>query len=324
MSGSTKVVAVVVTWNRKDLLARNLRAVMAQSRPVDEILVIDNASSDGTPEMLAAEFPQVRVIRLAGNAGAAGGMHVGVREGLALGADWLWLMDDDGVPSRTCLAVLMNVTAREKAALVGPLIRDSERPDELAFPPPDANLPRAVEALKRTIGAEWLPTRLAGLWNGVLLSGAAARKVGLPKPEMFIWGEEHEYSYRLVKAGYRLGIALEADYFHPRYRFPGTWLLRMKVAGRAVEKCQFCDPRSPRAAIYARNLGYNDWRYHGAARAVTRIAAGIALWLRSLGPRGAVLFVRYYLDGMLDCYALDPARSAIEARLAMTRSIQAG
>ncbi|MCS6779900.1 MAG: glycosyltransferase [Geminicoccaceae bacterium] len=318
-----RVVAVIVTWNRKDLLARNLRAVKAQCRPVDEIVVIDNASTDGTPEMVRSAFPSARLLRLAGNAGAAGGMHVGMREALARGADWLWLMDDDGMPSATCLASLLRMAARESAALCGPLIRDIEEPDELAFPPPLAGLPRAVEPFKRAIGADWLPTRLAGLWNGVLVSAEAARSVGLPKAEMFIWGEEHEYSHRLTRAGYRTGIALEADYFHPRYRFPGTWLVHFEVGRRCIQKCQFCDPRSPRAAIYARNLGYNDRHYHGLGRVVARLVAGFGLCLLRTGPAGAAQFVRYYIDGLSDRYALEPSRGAIASRLAIAAPAQA-
>ena len=317
MSGSERIVAVVVTWNRKELLRRNLRAVLAQTRPVDEILVVDNASTDGTPEMLAQDFPMVRHVRLAGNAGAAGGMHVGVREGLARGADWLWLMDDDGVPSPGCLAEQLRIAQRENYALCGALLIDITSPDHLAFAPPWRSLPTAVPHLRTALGADHFRTPIAGLWNGTLLRCDAARAVGLPKAEMFIWGEEIEYGFRLWTAGYRVGVAANADYLHPPDRFPAKWLLNIVFWRLPLIKCRFCDPMSPRAHIHARNLGYIDYKYAGAVRMVLRLLAGLALWSTTTGPKGAMRFFRYYIDGVSDRYALEPSRDDTLARLAI-------
>jgi rhamnopyranosyl-N-acetylglucosaminyl-diphospho-decaprenol beta-1,3/1,4-galactofuranosyltransferase len=316
MSRSAKVVAVVVTWNRKELLARNLRAVMAQTRPVDEILVVDNASTDSTPEMLAAAFPQVRVIRLAGNAGAAGGMHVAVREGLKRDADWLWLMDDDGVPSPGCLAEQLRVAERENYALCGPLLLDIDDRSRLAFSPSSADMPQVVAALRMRLGKDHFDSRIAGLWNGTLVRAAAVRDCGAPKAEMFIWGEEHEYAHRFAKMGYRVGVAAMADYLHPKDRFPSRWVVDLKVGNTVIKKCRFCDPGSPRSTIYARNLGYNDFRYGGLGRALARLMLGIVLFGRDGGLGRALTFARYYLDGLTDRYALEPSREKIRARLA--------
>lgn len=321
MNGSPKVVAVVVTWNRKDLLARNLRATLAQTRPVDAVLVVDNASTDGTADMLAAEFPSVRVIRLAGNAGSAGGFHVGVREGLAMGADWLWLMDDDGVPTPECLAEQLRVAEREGYGMCGALLLDLADPRRLAFPPSSADWPSEADELRNTLRTDHVDTPVAGLWNGTLLCADAARRVGPPKAEMFIWGEEHEYSHRLLSQGQRVGFALLADYLHPADRFPAKWLLSTKIGGTVRRKCRFCDPRSPRAMVYVRNLGYNDFHYHGWARCAVRLVGGAILWLRTLGPRGALAFARYYLDGATNRYVLEPARTQILAHLASGDSV---
>jgi rhamnopyranosyl-N-acetylglucosaminyl-diphospho-decaprenol beta-1,3/1,4-galactofuranosyltransferase len=320
MSRSARVVAVVVTWNRKELLARNLRAVMAQTRPVDEILVVDNASTDGTPEMLAAEFPQVRVIRLAGNAGAAGGMHVAVREGLKRDPDWLWLMDDDGVPSPGCLAEELRVTERERYGICGPLLLNIEDPTRLAFFPPARGLPEEAEALRREVGGDCLATGVPGLWNGVLVAAHVIHKIGLPKAEMFIWGEEHEFALRARGAGCALGVAVGASYYHPPLRMRGVWLVNATVGRRTLRKCYFCDPRSPRVWIYARNLGYNDWWHHGPGRALARLVAGFVLFSRDGGPGRALTFARYYLDGLTDRYTLEPSRESIRARLATAGS----
>ena len=98
--------AIVVTFNRRDLLAECLQALAEQTLAVDEIIVVDNASTDGTAEMVRERFPQVRLEALAENRGGAGGFHHGLGLAHELGHEWLWLMDDDTIPAPGALAAL--------------------------------------------------------------------------------------------------------------------------------------------------------------------------------------------------------------------------
>ena len=99
-----RVCAVVVTRDRRDLLRRCLLALQQERRPPDGILVVDNASSDGSPEMVRDEFPEAELLRLEENVGGAGGFHRGVARAYASGYDWLWLLDDDTLPTGDSLA----------------------------------------------------------------------------------------------------------------------------------------------------------------------------------------------------------------------------
>ena len=90
--------AVVVTWNRRLLLEQCLQALMSQTRACDRVLVVDNASDDGTAERLAAWGDRITVLRLDRNTGGAGGFNAGVRAAVQGGADRIWLMDDDVLP----------------------------------------------------------------------------------------------------------------------------------------------------------------------------------------------------------------------------------
>lgn len=92
-----KVAAVVVTYNRVDKLGRVLDSILAQTRGVDQLIVIDNASTDSTPQLLAVyqDDPRVEVVRLETNTGGAGGFAAGMERAYARGADWVWIMDDD-------------------------------------------------------------------------------------------------------------------------------------------------------------------------------------------------------------------------------------
>ena len=109
MSG---VCAVVVTHNRREMLRRCLAALADQRRVPDRILVVDNASSDGTREMLGSEWAHVELLSLRSNEGGAGGFHEGIKRAYAGGAGWLLLMDDDTIPARDALAELLDTAER--------------------------------------------------------------------------------------------------------------------------------------------------------------------------------------------------------------------
>lgn len=127
------IVAVVVTYNRKNLLLKCLESLSHQTRPIDGLILVDNASTDGTPDLLLqtgvlntlplehSSFPQefssqpsimggipTIVIRMNENTGGAGGFHEGVKRAYQEGADWIWIMDDDIEANASCLEGLLS------------------------------------------------------------------------------------------------------------------------------------------------------------------------------------------------------------------------
>lgn len=94
-----KVAAVIVTYNRKELLKECLAGILNQSRSIDAVFLIDNASTDGTPEFLEKEGfllnSKIKYFRSPENTGSAGGFHEGLKRAYESGYDWFWLMDDD-------------------------------------------------------------------------------------------------------------------------------------------------------------------------------------------------------------------------------------
>ncbi len=93
-----RVVAVVVTWNRRDLLEESIDALRGQTHRPAAIVVVDNASTDETGDYLSTQA-DLDVVRLEKNTGGAGGFAVGIEQALTHGPDLLWLLDDDTVPS---------------------------------------------------------------------------------------------------------------------------------------------------------------------------------------------------------------------------------
>src|SRR5690606_8643445 len=107
------VVAVVVAYNRRDLLIRALDGLAEQARPCDAVVVVDNGSTDGSGERAAAHHLRPDVLTLERNTGGAGGFAAGLAHAvLARGADLVWLMDDDTVPTPTALSALLDARAR--------------------------------------------------------------------------------------------------------------------------------------------------------------------------------------------------------------------
>src|SRR5688572_16068685 len=106
-----RVSALVVTYNRERLLEACLDAIEAQSRPVDELVLVDNASTDGTPELLRGrgylDRSDVRYLRLDRNLGSSGGFARGFEAARESSADWLWVLDDDAEPAPDCLELLL-------------------------------------------------------------------------------------------------------------------------------------------------------------------------------------------------------------------------
>src|SRR5690349_20673166 len=97
-----RVMAVVVTYNRSRLLLECLSALLRQTQPLDRVVLVDNASTDDTVEQLRThgylDRPEIDYTRLPTNTGGAGGFHEGLRRAMELGADWMWVMDDDAEP----------------------------------------------------------------------------------------------------------------------------------------------------------------------------------------------------------------------------------
>ncbi len=97
---SPRVVAVVVTWNRRELLQESLAAVLSQTLPPAQVVVVDNASTDGTTELLDADYGHLDVVHLTRNTGGAGGFAAGIERALTHRPDLVWLLDDDTVRAR--------------------------------------------------------------------------------------------------------------------------------------------------------------------------------------------------------------------------------
>ena len=188
---------MVVTYNRLPLLRQCLAALTAQTALGLTIFLIDNASTDGTAEAVAAMTLPNLVYRNTGkNLGGAGGFAYGVREAALAGYDALWLMDDDTLPTPTALAEFLQAD-RDLHGRYGWLYGRALAPDGTDQP---MNLQRVTpyKDLPNFDGAR-IPAVMASFVS-LFLRTETVRRYGLPIAEFFIWSDDWEYTRRISRA----------------------------------------------------------------------------------------------------------------------------
>lgn len=194
-----RVCAVVVTRNRKALLRRCLEAIDAQQPPVDQVVVVDNASEDGTGEMVQTEFAHMALLELAENLGGAGGFSQGMAWAHARDFDWLWLMDDDTLAEADTLRALLRGAARAPA---GPplLVASSVLWKDGRVHPMNFGLPRWRRPAELADGvAHGLLLMRYATFVSVAVRREAIDRFGLPLEHYFIRGDDVEYTARVLK-----------------------------------------------------------------------------------------------------------------------------
>ncbi|MFH5208487.1 glycosyltransferase [Antrihabitans spumae] len=279
-----RIVAVVVTHRRRALLAESLAVLTSQSRPVDHIVVVDNGNESEVRTLVEDQPASVTYLGSAHNLGGAGGFALGILYALSIGADWVWLADDDGRPEGPdVLQILLDCALRNGLAEVSPVVCDIDEPDRLAFP-----LRRGVvwRRLRSELGDEDLLPGIASLFNGALLSADAIDAVGVPDLRLFVRGDEVEVHRRLVRSGLPFGTCLQTAYLHPN----GAAEFKPILGGRM--HTQYPDDATKRYFTY-RNRGYlmsqpgmrrllpQEWIRFGWFFLVTeRDPAGLREWLR--------------------------------------------
>lgn len=226
--------AVVVSFNRRELLRETLRALLAQTRPLDEIIVVDNCSTDGSREMLADEFPGLSVYLTDENLGGAGGFSLGVDLAMRAGHSDAWLMDDDAVPHLDALERLVDAgdriaRARPGAVRPGFLTCRILQPDgtPLSVWQPDP-VPGASAPVDGVTPLPWSP------FVGVLVNLELAGTTFLPMADFFIWLDDLEYTARLGAAcpGYAVEDAFITHPFKGYVKGDFGWRLEHIIRNR--------------------------------------------------------------------------------------------
>jgi GT2 family glycosyltransferase len=216
------ICAVIVTFNRVALLERCVDAMLVQSRLPDRIMVIDNASTDATPDLMleyAANEPRVDYQRLSSNTGGAGGFSEGIRRACEAGFDWVWVMDDDAEPHPEALEVLEKESIEPDQIYGSVAVRgeDTSWVLTLVDETPERYVVRTSE-LPRKATVRFLP------FLGIMVHRELVARIGLPDAGYFIAADDVEYCMRAQRAGSKVYAIGGSRIEHPRADIYHAWM----------------------------------------------------------------------------------------------------
>lgn len=179
-----KVVTVVVTYNRKEKLEKNIKCLLNQTYLINDIFIIDNASTDGT-DLLVKNIisnnnssTKISYYKLDNNTGGSGGFSYGVSLASKSDNRYIWGMDDDAFPEKNALEELMKF-ASVKHCLWSNCNGDTD-----------------FESEKKEVN-KWM-------FVGFFIPKNIVKDVGLPRSDFFIYHDDHEYAHRIIKKGYKI------------------------------------------------------------------------------------------------------------------------
>ncbi|WP_418063731.1 glycosyltransferase family 2 protein [Pimelobacter simplex] len=211
-----RVAVVVVTYNRADLLRGMLEGLAGLERAPDAVVVVDNASSDHTREVLeASRLPGLVAIHTTDNLGGAGGFRLGLQTAYDQGYDVMWLMDDDVVPAPDCLTRLLEVdgscliAVREdrSGALVEKAALRFDLRNPLAIRPKTASID-STYATRAEMPATVEVENVA--FEGFLVRREVIDRIGLPDASYFIFYDDVDFAIRARRAGFPIRAVRDA------------------------------------------------------------------------------------------------------------------
>ena len=198
---SKRVGTIVVTFNRKKMLKECIESLLKQSYDNQEILIIDNASTDGTADYIKKLIDDKKVFyfNTGENLGGAGGFNYGVRKALKRDYDYIWLMDDDSIAEdKDALKILVDKAAylKDDFSFLAGLVKWTD--GSLC----SMNVPKLDETGwrdKYDLFKEDLVPIESSTFVSFFANVKYVKEVGLPIKEFFIYGDDWEYSLRLHK-----------------------------------------------------------------------------------------------------------------------------
>ena len=283
------IAVVLVTYNRPQLLLEALYALKHQTSAAALIIVVDNASDLETQSLLSSTSG-IDVVRSQVNLGGAGGFALGLQRALELGAQWMWLMDDDAIPDTTALETLEmridSVPGRIGALCSTVMEFGAVATMHRRYFDRNLGLERAVNCSAYRFGCD--PCRVdTASFVGFMVSAVAVRSVGLPDAAFFLSYDDTEYSLRLGRSGFDLWLIPQSVIVHKRSR-----LNRLRSTEFGAKHYFNIRNRIVVKRLYCR-VGY--------VGALNGALFGLALWLRSprrFSVRAWTTLVRAITDGL--------------------------
>jgi len=269
------VSVIIVTWNRRTALAKAILSVLQQDYPNIEIIVVDNASSDGTADMVRTDFPEIRLLSADKNFGCPSGRNLGLAN---CNGDYAYLLDDDGILERD--AVSLAVRRAESNPSLGVVLSARRETDESGV---------------RTLPGQHPMYYASFVGCCALIRTAALRQVGLFPDDFFRQAEEEDLAIRMLDAGWYCFFEPQSVMHHAR-----------NGIGRDQKEFNFFSVRN------TTKTGLRVWPFpYNVARIGVNTYQGIRFFLLEGDIR---TFIRLALEFLNDLVQLPRKRRAVSIR----------
>jgi rhamnopyranosyl-N-acetylglucosaminyl-diphospho-decaprenol beta-1,3/1,4-galactofuranosyltransferase len=204
-----KAIAIVVTYNRISLLSECITALRNQTRKLDAILVVNNGSTDGTEQWLRNQSDLVYITQK--NSGSGGGFSTGINWAYNNGYSWIWCMDDDGYPKEDAMEMLLKNETPERSLMNCAVICKEDKKSFVWKTGEYRSIDEVETKVIKNIGHPF---------NGTLIHRSIVEKVGTPRSSFFLWGDETEYYYRIIrKNNIPVYTVTDSIHYHPASAF---------------------------------------------------------------------------------------------------------
>lgn len=310
-----KIAAVIVTYNRKDYLINCLTVIRRQTLSPDIIYIVDNHSTSDTADILLEKkiitvTPDlntsedvvidsqinslnnsshpilIKYIYKSENTGGAGGFYTGMKMAYDDDNEWLWMMDDDGLPAEDSLEQLFLNSIKYNIDFANALVINIEDRVSLSF----------GELLKGKKNiADYKDTEIiynaVNPFNGTFINRRIPENIGFIKKEMFIWGDETEYLQRTIKNKFTVATIVQSIHYHPKIKGDTVRLFPF------IERWVIFIKPEKNSLIYYRNLGYINYVYNSKFRFYMTLVKYSIYFLSRLKFLSYSNFIAAYING---------------------------
>jgi len=300
-----KVACVIVAYNNGDNIGKLLDSLLTQSKPIDEVIVIDNASSDDTATVVKGKSPQVTLLANATNTGVGGGYAQGMDYAYQKGYEWIWLLDGDSLPQASALEELAKAFPSLKpvhpkigilaSCPVSPLT--NERYDGCLWRGRFVALPRELATSQEPFLID------STISSGCLVSRRVVKDVGLPRADFFMDFVDHEYNLRVRRNGYEIMFIPASIIYH---EIGESRVIKSQII-RAIARLATRGPlgvEAPWRQYYmVRNQIYTFWhefRNYKALFFVTLFVMRMIIGMFLFNDKEKVKRIRYIILGLKD------------------------
>lgn len=300
-----KIACVIVAYNNGDNIGRLLETLFSQSKQPEEIVVVDNASSDATPKIVKQKFPQVTLVANACNTGVGGGYAQGLEYAYQKGYEWIWLLDGDSLPQASALEELGEAFSGLRLVYpkigilascpVNPLT--NERYDGFLWRGRFVALPKGLAKSQEPFPVD------SAISSGCLVSRRVVGDVGVPRADFFMDFVDHEYNLRVRRKGYEIISVPASTIYHEIGKSPVIRSQIIRAIARFATKGPLVVGAPWRQYYIVRNEVYTFWHEFRNYKAlffftlrVMRMIMGMLL----LNEKDKVRRIRYIILGLKD------------------------